>query len=54
MTSIMIVLSTFCCVTNVATAARQLFAFARDRAVPFSGFFSYVSSAARGPTQDAC
>jgi choline transport protein len=42
MTSILIVMSVFCCITNIATASRQLFAFARDKGVPFSGFFSYV------------
>jgi len=42
MTSILIVLSVFCCITNIATASRQLFAFARDKGVPFSRFFSYV------------
>jgi len=42
MTSILIVLSIFCCITNIATASRQLFAFARDKGVPFSTFLSYV------------
>ncbi|MCJ1286079.1 hypothetical protein MMC26_005421 [Xylographa opegraphella] len=42
MTSIMIALSTFCGMTNMATASRQLFAFARDRGVPFSGVFKHV------------
>ena len=42
MTSILIVLLVFCCITNIATASRQLFAFARDKGVPFSRFFSYV------------
>jgi amino acid transporter len=42
MTSILIIMSVFCCITNIATASRQLFAFARDKGVPFSGFFSYV------------
>jgi choline transport protein len=44
MTSILIVLSSFCCITNIATASRQLFAFARDKGLPFSSFFAYVSS----------
>jgi amino acid transporter len=44
MTCILIILSTFCCVTNIATSSRQLFAFARDNGVPFSAFFAYVSS----------
>ncbi|KAF2435933.1 putative GABA permease [Tothia fuscella] len=42
MTSILIILSTFCCITNIATASRQLFAFARDQGVPFATFFAYV------------
>jgi len=42
MTCILIILSTFCCVTNIATSSRQLFAFARDQGVPFSAFFAYV------------
>jgi len=43
MTSILTILSIFCCITNIATASRQLFAFARDKGVPFADFFSYVS-----------
>ena len=43
MTSIMIALAAFGGMTNMATASRQLFAFARDQGVPFSGFFSSVS-----------
>ena len=42
MTSIMIVLSTANGMTNMATASRQLFAFARDRGVPFSDWFQKV------------
>ncbi|WEW58032.1 hypothetical protein PRK78_003499 [Emydomyces testavorans] len=42
MTSIMITLSIFCGMTNMATASRQLFAFARDNGVPFNGFFQKV------------
>ena len=43
MTCILIILSTFCCVANIATSSRQLFAFARDHGVPFSAFFAHVS-----------
>jgi choline transport protein len=43
MTAIMIVLSIFCGMTNMATASRQLFAFARDKGVPFSQFFQKVN-----------
>ena len=28
--------------TNMATASRQLFAFARDRGVPFHNWFAHV------------
>jgi amino acid transporter len=43
MASIVIILSTFCCISNIATASRQLFAFARDKGLPFSRFFAFVS-----------
>lgn len=43
LTSIMIVLSTLGCITNMASASRQLFSFARDNAVPFPKFFAHVS-----------
>ncbi|KAL8682932.1 MAG: hypothetical protein Q9186_001095 [Xanthomendoza sp. 1 TL-2023] len=42
MTSIMIILSQFCAVTNMTTASRQLFSFARDRGTPFHAFFKQV------------
>lgn len=42
MTSIMICLSTFCGMTNMTTASRQLFAFARDGGVPFHRVFQSV------------
>jgi choline transport protein len=42
MTSILILLSTFCAITNVAAASRQLWSFARDRGLPFSGTLSKV------------
>lgn len=43
MTAVLIILSLFGALTNVASASRQLFAFARDQGVPFSNFFAYVS-----------
>lgn len=43
MTSIMIVMATFGSMTAMATASRQLFAFARDQGVPFSRTLSSVS-----------
>jgi choline transport protein len=42
MTAILIVLSIFCSITNIATASRQLFAFARDQGVPFASLFASV------------
>ncbi|KAL8808026.1 MAG: hypothetical protein Q9182_000304 [Xanthomendoza sp. 2 TL-2023] len=45
MTSIMVILTHFCAVTNMTTASRQLFSFARDRGTPFHAFFKQVSHA---------
>ncbi|KAL9024284.1 MAG: hypothetical protein Q9180_007947, partial [Flavoplaca navasiana] len=39
MTCILIILLQFCVVTNLTTASRQLFSFARDRGTPFHTFF---------------
>lgn len=36
------ILLLFCCVNQVTTTSRQLFAFARDKGVPFSPFLAYV------------
>lgn len=43
LTCIMLVIGVFACVAVMATNSRQLFAFARDKGVPFSGIFSQVS-----------
>lgn len=43
MTTIIIVLTTCGCITNVATASRQMFAFARDGGLPCSRFLAEVS-----------
>jgi len=43
MTAILIILTISGCITNVATASRQMFAFARDQGLPFSGFLAHVS-----------
>ena len=43
MTAILIVLTICGCITNVATASRQMFAFARDQGLPFSNFLAHVS-----------
>lgn len=42
MTSVIIILSAFSCITVMAGSSRQLFAFARDGAVPFSRWVAYV------------
>ncbi|KAH9207657.1 putative GABA permease [Leptodontidium sp. 2 PMI_412] len=42
MTTIIIVLTTCGCITNVATASRQMFAFARDGGLPCSRFLAEV------------
>ena len=43
MTCILIILTVCGCISNVATASRQMFAFARDNGLPFSPFLAYVS-----------
>lgn len=43
MTTIVIVLTVCGCISNVATASRQMFAFARDQGLPFSEFLAHVS-----------
>ena len=43
MVSILVILSQFCAVTNMATASRQLFSFARDKGVPFHNYFEKAS-----------
>ena len=42
MTSILITMTVCGCISNVATASRQLFAFARDGGMPFSPFLAHV------------
>ncbi|KAK4665160.1 uncharacterized protein QC763_510710 [Podospora pseudopauciseta] len=42
MTCIMIIMASCGVVNNIATSSRQLWAFARDRGVPFSGWFAKV------------
>lgn len=41
--TIIIITLTACCVSEVATASRQLWSFARDKGIPFSNWFAYVS-----------
>lgn len=42
MTAIIIICLTSCCISEVATASRQIWSFARDKGLPFSGFLSQV------------
>ena len=42
MTAVLVVTLTASTITEVATASRQLWSFARDHGVPFSSFFAYV------------
>lgn len=43
MTFIIMLMLTSACISEVATASRQLWSFARDKGVPFSGFLSHVT-----------
>lgn len=42
MSCILVLSATANGMTNMATASRQLFAFARDKGLPFHGWFAYV------------
>ncbi|KAJ5772912.1 hypothetical protein N7457_007808 [Penicillium paradoxum] len=43
MTAVLVVTLTASTITEVATASRQLWSFARDEGLPFSSFFAYVT-----------
>ncbi|KAL4759206.1 putative GABA permease [Aspergillus foveolatus] len=43
MTAILVITLTASTITEVATASRQLWSFARDKGLPFSDFFAYVT-----------
>lgn len=43
MVTILIVTLTSSAISEVATASRQIWSFARDNGLPFSGFLSYVT-----------
>lgn len=47
MVSIIILMAIFSCVTIMASASRQMFAFARDDGLPFSTWLSQVSAISR-------
>lgn len=42
MTAVLCVLLLFCAVNQITTSSRQLFAFARDKGLPFSSFLAHV------------
>lgn len=54
MTSIIIVMLGSTCVSETATASRQLWSFARDGGVPLSGWLSYVSPRWNIPINSIC
>jgi choline transport protein len=54
MTAVMIILSVANGMTNMATASRQLFAFARDNGVPFAGWFQKVPQGWEIPLNGEC
>ena len=43
MASVIIVLSVCGCISNIASASRSMFAFARDKGLPYSSFLAHVS-----------
>ena len=43
MASLLVILAQFCAVTNMTTASRQLFSFARDKGFPFHTYFEKES-----------
>jgi len=43
MSSILIVVSICGCMANIAAGSRQIWAFARDKGLPFSGWLAHVS-----------
>jgi choline transport protein len=42
MTAVVIILLASCCISEVATASRQIWSFARDRGLPASNWLSQV------------
>lgn len=51
MTSLVVICSVLSCITIMAGSSRQLFAFARDGAVPFSRWVSKVGTHSTIPTE---
>jgi amino acid transporter len=52
MTAVLVVTLTASTITEVATASRQLWSFARDEGLPFSSFFAYVGQATLRSTKE--
>ncbi|KAF2731622.1 amino acid transporter [Polyplosphaeria fusca] len=51
MVAIVIIMLTACCISEVATASRQLWSFARDEGLPFSGWLAKVNPRLNIPLQ---
>ena len=51
MVSVVIIMLAACCVSEVATASRQLWSFARDRGLPFSSWLALVNPKLNIPLQ---
>jgi len=54
MVAIVLILLVSCCVSEVATASRQLWSFARDRGLPGSTWLSWVSPGWNIPLRAVC
>ena len=54
MTAIVVILLLACCISEVATASRQIWSFARDGGLPFSGWISQISPGWNIPLNAVC
>jgi len=54
MTACVIILVSSCCVSEVATASRQVWSFARDKGLPFSDFLAVVPPGWNIPLRAVC
>lgn len=54
MTFIIMLMLTSACISEVATASRQLWSFARDQGLPFSDFLSHVTPGWNIPLRAVC
>ena len=53
MTAVLIILGVCSCISNIATASRQMFAFARDKGLPGSAFLAHVSRSIKQREEEA-